>query len=82
MSVAKHILSSIVAQFGDRRLFLFVFGNNYGKKCRAVFTALALSLEAINGDTPADQGGESDVDEIRNQYALIKLFLEVSRVQL
>lgn len=79
MSVAKHILASIITQFGDRRLFLFVFGNNYGKSCQTVFTALVHSLEAIEGDAPIDQGGDSDADRSLSQSALIKYFLEVSQ---
>ena len=82
MSVAKHILASIITQFGDRRLFLFVFGNNYGKSCQTVFTALVHSLETIEGDAPTDQSGDSDVDGSLSQFALIKYFLEVSQNEL
>ena len=47
--VSKHFLASILAQFADRRLFLYLFGHNLGTKAEIVFTAIAESLVRPEG---------------------------------
>lgn len=76
ITVAKHILSSILTQFGDRRLFLFLFGTDFGPKSQTVFSALAQGLVYRKGETSAE-GGEGDKEDELTQSAVIKYFLLV-----
>ena len=56
-SVARHILVSVLAQFGERRLFLYVFSHNHGKLRTTVFRAIVHSLEDGKLESLADQSG-------------------------
>ena len=77
MAVAKHIMGSVLTQFGDRRLFLFVFGTDYGVKCRTVFTALAHGLMGLEGEA-AMEGGDGDTEGDLNETSIVKYFIQVS----
>jgi len=56
-SVARHILASVLAQFGERRLFLYVFAHNHSKLRPTIFRAIACSLEDGKLESLADQSG-------------------------
>ena len=58
MAVSMHFLASILTQFADRRLFLYLFGHNLGTKAEAVFTAMAESL--VNPEGEGDTGEKED----------------------
>jgi len=58
MAVSMHFLPSILTQFADRRLFLYLFGHNLGTKAEAVFTAMAESLANPEGE--GDTGEKED----------------------
>lgn len=57
MAVSKHFLASILAQFADRRLFLYLFGRNLGTKAEVVFASIAESLVKPEGE---GEGGERE----------------------
>ncbi len=76
MAVAKHILSSILTQFGDRRLFLFLFGTDYGDKTRTVFNALGHGLLGNEGEGPVE-GTDVDSEGEISETTIVKYFLEV-----
>ena len=44
LEVAKHFIACILTQFGDRRLFLYLFGHDLGAQADIVFHAIAKSL--------------------------------------
>lgn len=75
MAVAKHIMGSVLTQFGDRRLFLFLFGTDYGKKSHTVFTALAHGLMGIEGEAPIE-GGDGEIEGELSETTIIKFFLQ------
>lgn len=81
MAVAKHILSSILTQFGDRRLFLFVFGTDYGDKTRTVFNALGQGLLGNQGEGPAE-GTDVDSEGELSETTVVKYFLQVTNLVL
>ncbi len=80
-AVGQRILASILAQFAERRLFLYLFGYNYGDVMESVFMGIASSLSDLEGEVPADQmggaGGDKDGDMELFQSSPIKYFLEV-----
>ena len=77
MAVAQHILASVLTQFADRRLFLYLFGHDYGKSARPMFTAIINSLAGMDGEAPSDQGGDKNPPEDKlYKSSPIKYFLE------
>ena len=78
MSVAQHILSSILTQFADRRLFLYLFAHDHGKTAKMIFTAIVNSLASVEGEVPIDQGGgeKSGQEDKLYKPSPIKYFLE------
>ena len=77
MAVAKHLLSSILTQFADRRLFLYLFAHDYGKMADTVFQGIATSLADDDGDVPSDQGSEKAPEDRLYQFSAIKYFISV-----
>ena len=77
MAVAQHILASILTQFADRRLFLYLFGHDHGKNAKPMFTAIVNSLTGMEGEAPSDQGGDKNPPEDKlYKWSPIKYFLE------
>ncbi len=76
MAVAKHILSSLLTQFGDRRLFLFLFGTDYGDKSRTVFSALGHGLMGNEGEGTAE-GMDGEPEGELHETTIVKYFLQV-----
>ena len=77
MAVAQHILSSILTQFADRRLFLYLFAHDHGKMARPIFTAIVSSLTSMDGEVPGDQGGgDKNQEEKLYKSSPIRYFLE------
>ena len=77
MAVAQHILASILTQFADRRLFLYLFGHDHGKNAKSMFTATINSLASMEGEAPSDQGGDKNPPEDKlYKWSPIKYFLE------
>ena len=77
MSVAQHILASVLTQFADRRLFLYLFGHDHGKMSKTIFTAIVNSLATMDGEVPTDQGsGEKYQEDKLYKTSPIKYFLE------
>ena len=77
MAVAEHILASILTQFADRRLFLYLFAHDYGKMARPIFTAIVNSLASMDGEVPSEQGsGDKNQEEKLYKSSPIKYFLE------
>ena len=76
VAVAQHILASIVTQFADRRLFLYLFGQDHGNLARPIFTAIVKSLVSMDGETPTDQGGDKIQEDKLYKSSPIKYFLE------
>ncbi len=78
MAVAQHILASILTQFADRRLFLYLFGHDHGKNAKPMFTAIVNSLAGMEGEAPGDQGGDknSPPEDKLYKWSPIKCFLE------
>ena len=81
-AVAQHLLASILTQFGERRLFLYLFGYNHDTLKEAVFSGIAGSLEDMEGEVPADQtgGGDKEGEEQLCHTSPIKYFLEVQNL--
>ena len=71
MAVSKHFLASILAQFADRRLFLYLFGHNLGTKAEVVFTAIAESLVKPEGE---GEGGEREERKLSPSSPMKYLF--------
>ena len=76
MAVAQHILASIVTQFADRRLFLYLFRHDHGKMTKPIFTAIVNSLASMDGEAPTDQGGDKGQEDKLYKSSPIKCFLE------
>ena len=78
MAVAQHILASILTQFADRRLFLYLFGHDHGKNAKPMFTAIVNSLADMEGEAPGDQGGDNKnpPEDKLYKWSPIKYFLE------
>ena len=77
MAVAQHILASILTQFADRRLFLYLFGHDHGKSAKSIFTAIVNSLSDMEGEASSDQGGDKNPPEDKlYKWSPIKYFLE------
>ncbi len=76
MAVAKHIFSSLLTQFGDRRLFLFLFGTDYGDNTQAVFSALGHGLEGNEGEGPVE-GTDGESEGKLSEITIVKYFLQV-----
>ena len=73
-----HFLASILTQFADRRLFLYLFAHNLGDKTEAVFTAMAGSL--VN---PVGEGEAGEKEERRLcQSSPIKYLFQVRQLSL
>ncbi len=94
-SVARHILASILAQFAERRLFLYLFGHNHGNFKATMFQAVALSLEDGKLEVLADQSGvggagggvggggsgtDKDVEQSLYRSSPVKYFLQVQLI--
>ena len=71
MAVSKHFLASILAQFADRRLFLYLFGHNLGTKAEVIFTAIAESLVKPEGE---GEGGEREERKLSPSSPMKYLF--------
>lgn len=85
-AVGRHLLASILTQFGERRLFIYLFSYNHGTLTEAVFAGIASSLDDSDGEAPADQagggggtgaGGDKEGELHLYQTSPIKYFLEV-----
>ena len=78
MAVAQHVLASILTQFADRRLFLYLFVHDHGKNAKPMFTAIVNSLADMEGEAPSDQGGDknSSPEDKLYKWSPIKYFLE------
>ena len=75
MSVATHFLASILTQFADRRLFLYLFAHDLGSEAETLFQAVAACLTSlVEGE--GDGGGEREEKELY-QSSPIKYFFEV-----
>ena len=76
MAVSKHFLASILAQFADRRLFLYLFGHNLGTKAEVVFASIAESLVKPEGE---GEGGEREERKL-SPFSPMKYLFQVHTI--